>query len=90
MENDGRYGGVFREEPKRVTFTEDQIKHMVSRFLAWKLPTNFNPDDGISFDPISNKGHSFERRREPIGTNLLDADQATAMVRHLVDGLPTS
>lgn len=68
--------------------TEEQIKYMRDRFLAWKLPANFNPDDGISFDPISNKGHSFERRREPTGTNLFNADQADAMVRHLVDGMP--
>lgn len=24
--------------------TDDQIKHMVNRFLGWKLPENFNPD----------------------------------------------
>lgn len=68
--------------------TEDQIKHMVNRFLGWKLPTNFNPDDGITFDPVMNKGHSFESRREPSGTNLFDATQTDAMVRYMVDGLP--
>lgn len=68
--------------------TEAQIKYMVSRFLGWKLPEHFNPDNGISFDPIMNKGHKFESRREPVGTNLLDADQATAMVRYLVEGMP--
>lgn len=26
--------------------TEAQIKRMVNRFLAWKHPQNFNPDDG--------------------------------------------
>lgn len=70
--------------------TDEQIKHMVSRFLGWKLPENFNPDDGISFDPIANRGWKFERRREPVGTNLFDAAQAEAMVRYLIDGMPTT
>lgn len=67
--------------------TEHQIKHMADRFLGWKLPANFNPDCGISFDPISNRGHTFESRREPVGTNLLDAEQARAMVQYIVEGL---
>lgn len=67
---------------------EAQIKHMVGRFLSWKLPANFNPDNGVSFEPVGNKGTAYEYRREPVGTNLLDADQAEAMVRHLLDGLP--
>ena len=68
--------------------TEDQIKHMTNRFLTWKLPEHFNPDNGISFDPVMNKGHAFESRREPVGTNLFSADQATAMVRHMIEGMP--
>lgn len=67
--------------------TEDQIKYMVQRFLSWKLPEKFNPDNGISFDPIMNKGYAFESRREPVGTNLLDADQTEMMVRYMVDGM---
>lgn len=66
---------------------DEQIKHMVNRFLAWKLPADFGPDNGISFDPVSNPGASYESRREPVGTNLLTATQAEAMVRHMVDGL---
>lgn len=68
--------------------TEAQIKHMVQRFLGWKLPEHFNPDGGISFDPIGSKGTPYEFRREPVGTNLLDAQQADAMVRYIIDGLP--
>lgn len=68
--------------------TDAQIKHMVDRFLGWKLPENFRPDDGISFDPIMNRGHAFESRRTPSGTNLLDADQARAMVQYITEGLP--
>lgn len=67
--------------------TDDQIKHMVNRFLMWKLPEHFNPDNGISFDPLSSKGTPYERRREPVGTNLLDAEQAAAMVRHMIEGM---
>ena len=55
--------------------TEDQIKHMVDRFLGWKLPNNFNPDAGISFKAAFNE--------EPSGTNLFDATQATEMVRYM-------
>lgn len=73
--------------------TDEQIKHMVNRFLAWRLPKNFNPDDGISFEPEFNVEYNAKQgrppqRREPRGTNLFDATQAEAMVRHLVDGLP--
>jgi hypothetical protein len=68
--------------------TEAQIKHMVDRFLSWKLPANFNPDDGISFEPIAGKGGPHPFRREPQGTNLFDATQAQVMVRHMLEGMP--
>lgn len=68
--------------------TEVQIKHMVERFLCWKLPEHFNPDAGISFDPVFNKGTRFEMRHEPTGTNLFDYEQAKAMVSHMIEGLP--
>lgn len=45
---------------------------------------------GISFDPISNKGRKFESRREPMGTNLFCADQAEAMVRYMIEGMPVA
>ena len=62
-----------------------QLMHrVVDRFLQWKLPENFNPDNGISFDPIINKGHMFESRREPVGTNLLDYTQALNMVEAIL------
>ena len=68
--------------------TEEQIKHMVDRFLGWRLPGDFNPDGGISFAPLGNVGTPYEYKRDPSGTNLLDATQADAMVRYLVAGLP--
>lgn len=68
--------------------TDDQIKHMVERFLSWKLPENFNPDAGIDFKPEFNEHTDHPMRHEPSGTNLLDYTQAEAMVRHMLQGLP--
>lgn len=72
--------------------TEDQIKHMVDRFLSWKLPENFHPDAGISFEPEFNKEWNAKQgkppqRHKPSGTNLFDATQAEVMVRHMIEGL---
>jgi hypothetical protein len=70
-------------------FTEQQVAHMRDRFLSWRLPENFRPDCGIHFDadaPLKLSPHN--RRYEPTGTNLFDADQATEMVRHMLGGLP--
>ncbi len=50
--------------------TDKQIKHMVDRFLGWKLPENFNPGGGISFKKTFNEHHPM--KHEPTGTNLLD------------------
>jgi hypothetical protein len=68
--------------------TEDQIKHMVDRFLQWRLPEPFQPDGGISFEPYGNKGTPHQYRREPVGTNLFGYTEAEAMVRHMIEGLP--
>jgi hypothetical protein len=76
--------------------TDEQIKHMVERFLSWRLPENFSPDAGISFKPEYNDspgamkalGIDKPMRHEPVGTNLLDYTQAEAMVRHMLAGLP--
>ena len=65
------------------------VDEMVNRFLGWKLPEDFCPDDGISFE----REHSVEYmakqgkpplRHEPIGTNLFTAGQAKAMVKHML------
>lgn len=68
--------------------TEEQIKHMTEQFLRWKLPDPWHPDGGISFDRMMNVGTQYERKREPVGTNLFDYTQAKAMVLHMLDGLP--
>jgi hypothetical protein len=70
-------------------FTDEQVKHMVDRFLQWKLPADFRPDNGVEFDPIGSKGTLYEYTREPVGTNLLTATQAEAMVRHMLEGIPS-
>jgi hypothetical protein len=65
--------------------TDDQIKHMTERFLSWRLPANFNPDNGIS---AVRPNYAPNVAWEPCGTNLFDYTQAEAMVRHIVAGLP--
>lgn len=63
---------------------EEQIKQMVDRFLSWKLPADFAPDGGISFKPDFNEHTDHPSKHEPTGTNLLNAAQAEAMIRHLL------
>lgn len=65
--------------------TDEQIKYMVDRFLSWKLPKNLNPDAGISY---TRPNYAPEVDATPSGTNLFDATQADAMVRHMIGGLP--
>lgn len=77
--------------------SKEQIDHMVQRFLSWKLPTTFSPDAGISFKAEYNDspaameflGRTEPMRHEPLGTNLLDAVEAEAMVRHMLEGIPS-
>jgi hypothetical protein len=76
-----------QEQRGAVEVSDAQIKYMVDRFLNWPIPAEFDPDAGISFEPIANLGTPYEYRREPVGTNLFDASQAEAMVRHMVEGL---
>ncbi len=73
--------------------TDDQIRHMANRFLAWKLPSPWHPDGGISFKPTFNdewnaKHGNPPQYHNPTGTNLFDYTQAEAMVRHMLEGLP--
>jgi hypothetical protein len=68
--------------------TDEQIKHMVNRFLGWRLPENFQPDAGISFKAEFNEHTAHPMKHQPSGTNLFDASQADAMVRYMVEGMP--
>lgn len=54
---------------------------MVDRFLSWKLPEDFAPDCGISFKPPPT---AHPVGYWPVGTNLLTADQARAMLEHVL------
>lgn len=71
-----------------TVLSEDQIKHMVDRFLGWKLPKDFNPDGGISFESMADQRYNPPILREPSGTNLFGATEATEMVRYMLEGLP--
>jgi hypothetical protein len=59
-----------------ITNENDQgvINLMIARFLSWKLPKNFSPDAGISFE------EQTDAARHPCGTNLFDAEQAKMMI----------
>lgn len=68
---------------------EDQIKQIVDRFLSWRLPDDFHPDAGISFEPEFNKEYNAKQgkppqRHTPTGTILFSAAQADAMVRYIL------
>lgn len=58
---------------------QEIVKRAVDRFLCWKLPEDFAPDGGISFD---RSGHKYE----PVGTNLLTAEQAKQMFLDCLEG----
>ena len=57
----------------------EQIRHMVGRFLGWEIP-DFYPDGGITFNRIPNY--------KVTGTNLFSAQEAEVMIRHMIEGLP--
>lgn len=63
------------------------IKQMVDRFLMWRLPEDFNPDGGITFNKTFNELTAYPMKHQPVGTNLLDAMQADAMVRYMLEGI---
>ena len=68
--------------------TDDQIEHMAQRFLRWRLPEDFNPDNGISFKATFNDHMPFGPMKcNPSGTDLFNYDQAKAMVLHMIEGL---
>lgn len=54
------------------------LDNMVQRFLTWKLPDDFGPDAGISFQKPENKDFW------PSGTNLLTYTQAKNMLEYVL------
>lgn len=72
-----------------------EINRLVNRFLGWRLPDNFLPDAGISFNPEHNVEYNAARglppeRHRPTGTNLLDYQQAKAMLEYVLELPPTA
>lgn len=61
------------------------VKQMVDRFLGWPLPKTFSPDCGISFDGRGPDARGYDRGW-PVGTNLLNAEEARAMFEHALQG----
>lgn len=78
-----------KAKDRTTSMTEAQIRHMVNRFLAWRLPSNFCPDGGISFKAAFNENTASPMKHEPTGTNLFDVNQADAMVRYMIEGMPS-
>lgn len=68
---------------------DQQVKHMVERFLVWRLPKPWQPDGGIRYER-PNYAHAPADHDWPTGTNLFDADQTEAMVRYIVEDAPPS
>ena len=64
-------------ETRAPVVTDD----MVSRFLSWRLPATFNPDGGVTFDK---KDYDPNSHWWPVGTNILNADEARAMLEHVL------
>ncbi len=65
---------------------DDMIEQAVTRFLSWKLPKDFHPDDGVVFIPT--KGRGYDSPYWPYGTNLLNAQQARDMLRYVLAVAP--
>jgi len=61
--------------PLKSDVLEDVIKAAVERFLCWKLPEDFSPDGGVSFD----RAYEYDSPHWPVGTNILTAEQAEQM-----------
>lgn len=57
---------------------------MVNRFLGWRVPEDFNPDGGVEFHRVMPNGHLRPPNWWPVGTNLLTAEQARAMLEYVI------
>lgn len=71
------------------------IDAMVSRFLSWTLPKDFAPDGRVKFDRVFLVFDGFDGAKPidisdapdhywPTGTNLFTAEQAKAMIEHML------
>ena len=64
----------------------DVVEQAVNRFLSWKLPKDFHPDGGMVFIPT--KGRGYDSPHWPVGTNLLNAQQAREMLLYVLAAAP--
>ena len=78
LDNALRNSPTRRKERPVMKVTEE----MVTRFLGWKLPQTFAPDGGVTFKPPENP-HLW-----PVGTNILTATEARAMLEHVLADAP--
>lgn len=91
VESYGPYGFDVNEDFRIKIALKDEVLRLraaidgaVSRFLMWKLPKDFHPDCGITFKREGDYEHPEYGRHiyEPVGTNLLSAEQAKAMFEY--------
>lgn len=69
--------------------TKSAMKQAVERFLGWRLPQDFAPDCGISFD--GRKDDEWNKNKTwPTGTNLFTAEQAKQMLEYVLSAIPTA
>lgn len=75
-----------RQSLTAKTLSVPDAKAMACRFMGWRLPDDFAPDCGISFD--GRKDDEWNKNKTwPVGTNLLTVDQAEQMFRYVLDAL---
>lgn len=71
----------------RAQSASEVTDSMVQRFLSWRLPKPWHPDNGISYQR-PNYAHAPAEHDWPTGTNLFDANQARAMLEHVLAAAP--
>lgn len=86
--------GMQKAEEQITILASGSLDEAVNRFLGWRLPENFSPDAGISFNPEYNVEYMAKQgkppmRHEPTGTNLFTADQARQMIEYIL-GIPAA
>src|SRR5690554_376594 len=72
-------------QPAQQGVSEEVIKAAVDRFLQWKLPEDFYPDGGVSFDGA----YDYDSPHWPVGTNILTAEQAEQMLKECLGAATT-
>jgi len=63
------------------------VADAVNKFLGWKLPKDFYPDAGITFNKTRHSDHELTGMW-PTGTNLFTADQAREMFKFCLSVYP--